>query len=63
MLPDATLDVVVVARFVGKTESGVGIGTEIFLMDELAQTKWAQHYRALAAARRRIPKPPVQAVR
>src|SRR5207245_11583210 len=41
VLPDGNLDVFVVARFVGQTESGAGVGVEIFVMDELAQTGWS----------------------
>jgi hypothetical protein len=51
-LPEGSLELFVIARFVGLTERGLGIGVEIFVMDDVARGKWANYYRALAVQRR-----------
>ncbi len=56
------LDAFVIARFVGKTASGCGIGVEIFVMDERQQLVWSQHYRATAQRRRAVKTVAVAAV-
>jgi hypothetical protein len=52
LLPDGVLELFVIARFVGLTERGLGIGVEIFVMDDVARGKWGNYYRAQAARRR-----------
>ncbi|HEY1586700.1 MAG TPA: hypothetical protein VGH63_13490, partial [Polyangia bacterium] len=43
-LPDRVVEMFVTARFVGSTVSGVGIGVEIFLIDDLSQCHWMAFY-------------------
>ncbi|SRR5258706_10575469 len=52
-LPTGPITVFAVARFVGDTESGHGIGIELFLLDEIARRAWNANYRALALDARR----------
>ena len=53
-LPNARLQMFAIARFVGRTESGIGIGVEIFVMEEKQQALWAAFYRSQSARQRKI---------
>jgi hypothetical protein len=46
-LPDRSIPLFVTARFCGKTTSGVGIGVEIFLLDEVNQAHWTLYYHSM----------------
>jgi hypothetical protein len=49
-LPKHTIDMYVTARFVGRTQSGQGIGCEIFLIDDVSQCHWIAYYEDLVAS-------------
>jgi hypothetical protein len=46
-LGDGPLRMCVVARFMGETESGRGIGAELFLVSKHDRRRWSQHYHAV----------------
>ncbi len=48
-LPDGVMTVFGAARFVGATQSGVGIGVEFVVIDERARVRWNAHYEHCAA--------------
>ena len=56
-LPMRVLRFFAVARFVGNTESGPGIGVEIHLIDEHDRAVWHQYYRALLSRASKAPSP------
>jgi hypothetical protein len=45
-LGDGPLRMCVVARFMGNTDSGRGIGAELFLVSKNDRRRWSQHYHA-----------------
>jgi hypothetical protein len=49
-LPTQRIVVFGVARFVGATAQGRGIGVEIFVMDDRFEKAWTSYYRELLAA-------------
>ena len=49
-LPDGALTCCVIARFVGESESGRGIGAELFVIAEGDRRRWSRHYRAALRA-------------
>jgi hypothetical protein len=56
VLPNrCTLRMFVIARFVGASVSGHGIGVEIHLMDELERHAWDDYYRSELLPRSRQP--------
>jgi hypothetical protein len=60
-LPDRSLDLYVTARFVGRTQSGQGVGVEIFLIDDVSQAHWIAYYEGLVAQRARLREEPLAA--
>jgi len=50
-LPDGPLSMIVVARYVGQTRSGRGVGAEIFLMGDAERQRWTKHYWTLIRSR------------
>lgn len=51
LLPDGPLKMIVVARFVGTTTSGRGVGAEIFVIGEAERERWTAHYWNLVRKR------------
>ncbi len=45
-LPDGPITACVIARFVGKSESGKGVGAELFTLSEADRRRWNRFYRA-----------------
>jgi hypothetical protein len=45
-LPDGPMNAFVVARFIGTTETGVGIGAEFYNLAEVDRVRWSRHFRA-----------------
>ena len=45
-LPIGKVQMFAVARFVGRSDSGIGIGVEIFVMEEKQQSQWSNFYRS-----------------
>ena len=60
-LPSQTVRFFGVARFVGNTAGGHGIGIEIHLIDEQARMMWNQYYRMLLARASKAPSTPAVA--
>ena len=52
-LSDRVLEMFVLARSVGKTAAGHGIGVEIFLIDDVSQRHWLASYDHLCASQAR----------
>jgi hypothetical protein len=50
VLPDRVLTAFGIARFIGQTVNGYGIGVELFVMEDRARRMWLQYYRSLATA-------------
>ena len=46
-LPDGPMQVCVTAQFVGLSQSGRGIGAEIFAVSDVDRRRWTHHYRQL----------------
>jgi hypothetical protein len=50
-LPDGVITMFVIARFVGKTMSGEGVGVELFLLGPEERRRWTRYYRRVLLAR------------
>jgi hypothetical protein len=47
-LPDGPLQLLGSARFVGRTQSGAGIGVEIYGISDAGRARWLAYYEQLA---------------
>ncbi|HZS40451.1 MAG TPA: PilZ domain-containing protein [Polyangia bacterium] len=50
VLPDRVLTAFGIARFIGKSVNGYGIGLELFVMEDRTRRAWLAYYRSLVAA-------------
>jgi len=66
VLPAASITMCLITRFVGATQSGSGIGAEIYLIGERERSLWSNYYKTLlkasrSAAREKATRAPVDA--